>query len=143
MGLSMLPQRISIALADESRGARLGEAFDVVDHRRERADAGEEALDGERARWPEEGAGVLSEAQLRDLAGAGADGEVEGGLVVDDERLDVEPRARIMREQVEALGAEHLADHQRDALPRRLDALTHRVGREEHAQDDPEQLHDR
>jgi hypothetical protein len=136
-------ERISIALADESRGARLGEAFDVVDHRRERADAGEEALNGERARWPEEGAGLLPESHLRDLAGAGADGEVEGGLVVDDQRLDMEPRARIVCEQVEALGAEHLADHQRNALPRRLDALLHRVVREERAQDDPEQLHDR
>jgi hypothetical protein len=136
-------QRISITLADESRGADLGEAFDAVDHLRERADAGEELLRGEGARRPEEGAGVLPEAHLRDLAGAGADGEVEGGLVVDDQRLDVEPRARIMREQVEALGAEHLADHQRDALPRRLDALLHRVVREERAQDDPEQLHDR
>jgi len=126
-------QRIGIALAQQAFGADAGEALDVVDHLHERADAGEELLRGEGARRLEEGAGLLPEAHLRDLAGAGADGEVEGGFMVDDQRLDVEPCARIVRQQAEALGAEDQADHQRDALPRRLDALLHRVVREERA----------
>jgi hypothetical protein len=54
----------------------------------------------------------------------------------------VEARLRVVLEEEEALRAEHLRCHQGDAVPGRADALLHRVGREECAQDDPEQLHD-
>jgi hypothetical protein len=82
------------------------------------------------------------EAQPGDLAGACADGHVKRGLVVDDECFDMEAGLGIMLEQEQALRREHLRRHQRNAMPGRADALLHRVGREERAQDDPEQLHD-
>jgi hypothetical protein len=135
-------QRIGVAFTLETLRADLGEAFDVVDHRDERADAGEQAFDGERARGYVGGPLVHPEAHLRDLAGAGAYGHVEGGFVVDDQRLNVEPRFGIMFEEEEALRAEDFRGHQGNAVPGRADALLHRVGREECAQDDPEQLHD-
>ena len=67
---------------------------------------------------------------------------MEGGFVVDDQRFDVETQLRIVFEQEEGLRAEDLRGHQRNAMAGRSDALLHRVGREERAQDDPEQLHD-
>jgi hypothetical protein len=77
-------QRIGVAFALEAFGADLGEAFDVVDHRHEGADAGEQRGHVERAGWRVGGSLVHPEAHLRDLAGTGADGHVEGGFVVDD-----------------------------------------------------------
>jgi hypothetical protein len=135
-------QRIGITFALETLGADLREAFDVVDHRDKGADAGEQRGNVEGAGWCVGGALLHPEAHLRDLAGAGADGHVEGGFVVDDQRLDVEARLRVVFEEEEALRSEHLRGHQGDAVPGRADALLHRIGREERAQDDPEQLHD-
>jgi hypothetical protein len=135
-------QRIGVTFALETFGADLREAFDVVDHRDEGADAGEQSCDREGARGAVECLGVKPEAHPRDLAGAGADRHVEGRLVVDDQGFDVEPRLRVVFEEEQALGREHLGGHQRNAVPGRADALLHRVGREERAQDDPEQLHD-
>ena len=45
MGVLVQAERISIAFALEAFGADLGEAFDVVAHRDEGADAGEESFD--------------------------------------------------------------------------------------------------
>jgi hypothetical protein len=135
-------QRIGIAFALEPFGADLCEAFDVVDHRHEGADAGEEPFGGKSAGWAVGCPVLIPEAHPRDLAGSRAYRCVESGFVVDDEGFDVETEAWVALEEVEALGAEHLRGHQGNALPGRPDALLHRVSREECAQDDPEQLHD-
>src|SRR5690606_31667480 len=82
------PQRIGIVLALQSLGADLREAFDVVAHHHERADAFEKGFSVERVCWSVGRAGPHPETYLRDLAGAGADGHVKCGFVVDDERLD-------------------------------------------------------
>jgi hypothetical protein len=135
-------QRIGVTFALEALGADLGEAFDVVAHRDERSDAREECGGGKCAGWAVGRPVLIPEANLCDLAGSCADRCVEACLVVDDQRLDVETKSWIAFEQEEALRAEHLRRHQRNAVPGSADALLHRVSREECAQDDPEQLHD-
>jgi hypothetical protein len=136
------PKRISITLALEAFGADLCEALDVVGHRDEGADAFVKNCSGEGACGAIERSGVEPEAHSRDLAGSRAYRGVEGCFVVDDERFNVETEARVVFEEVEPLGAEHVRGHQRNTLPGSPDALLHRVSREECAQDDPEQLHD-
>jgi hypothetical protein len=121
-------QRIGVTLTLEALRADLRKAFDVVDHRDKGADAGEQRGHVWSAGWRVGGSLVHPEAHPRDLAGAGADGHVEGGFVVDDQRLDVEPSLWVVLEEEEALRAEHLRGHQGDAVLRGLDALLHRVG---------------
>jgi hypothetical protein len=135
-------QRIGVVLAPEAFRADLGEAFDVVAHRHQGADALEKRCDVEGASWLVECSRMDPEAQPGDLAGAGADGHVKRGLIVDDQRFDVKADLGIMLEEKKALRAEDLRSHQGNAMPGRADALLHRVGGEERAQDDPEQLHD-
>ncbi len=135
-------ERISITIALQALGADLREAFDGVAHRDAIADAGEESLDRERACGAVESLGVIPEAHPGALAGAGAYRHVEGCFVIDDQGFDVEPRLGVVCEEQQRLWAEHLGRHQRDAMPGRADALLHRVGREERAQDGPEQPHD-
>jgi len=124
-------QRISITLALEPRRAHVRQAFEVGEHRDEGADAGEEFEKGSGAPWPVEGRALAHpEAHLRDLAGAAADGEVERGLVVDDNRLEVHPRLGAVRERVKTVRGERLAHQVRHLLLQRPHALTHRVVRE-------------
>ncbi len=141
MGRCVSRKWIGIAVAEEFRGAELGQAFDVRAIAHEIAEAGEQVDQGF-------GAGGLvdvllrrPETQLRDLAGAGADDGVKPGLVVDDHGFEMEAQGRIALEPVAHLLAGHQLHKLADIVSQAFHMLAHMVGREEPAQDDPEPRH--
>jgi hypothetical protein len=140
MGCELQPT--SIAFADESRGAGLREAFDVFGHRDEIAQAGEEDFEGTVAcRRVSRAVFGGRNGEACDLAGAVADDGVQGGVEIVDEGFEIYARLGVLHELRESLLLEDLPDDHREVAARSHDALTHRVSREECAQDDPEQRH--
>ncbi len=117
--------------------------FDAEAVAREVAQAGEKFEERSGARRAIEGPGVRPHAQLRDLAGAAADEQMQRRLVIDQQGFEMKARLEGAAEDVEAVLAERLFHHAGKALLKDLHALTHGIVREEPAQDDPEQLHAR
>jgi hypothetical protein len=135
-------QRIDVTLALEALGADLREAFDVFAHRDEVAQAGEEDFERTVAgRRVSRAVFCGRNGQACDLAGAVADDGVQGGVEIVDEGFEIDARLGVLHELRESLFLEDLPDDHREVAARSHDTLTHRVSREECAQDDPEQLH--
>ncbi len=141
MGRFASSQWISIALALEAHGLELREAFDVGAVSCEDLDAFEEIHERQRACRAGEGFLPGTETEPGDLVGAGADGEAQGRLVIDESDFEGDARLGIAGEICDGLVVENHVDHRGGAITQRLDALAHGVQWEEVAQDDQEPFH--
>ena len=134
-------ERIGFAFALEARGLELRQAFDVGAAERENADAFDEVDEGAGARRAVKRLLARHEAELCDLVGAGADGEAEAGLVVDEGGFEGDAGFRVGCEIVAGVVIEDDVEHHGDAVAQGRDALAHGVQWKEVAQDDPEPFH--
>ena len=134
-------ERIGVALALEAYGLELCEALDVGAVFRQDLDAFDEVDKRSSVGWAVEGFLAGDEAELCDLVGAGADGEAEGGLVIDERGFEGDAGFGVGCEFVERVVIEYDVEHHGHAVAQRCDALAHRVQWEEVAQDDPEPFH--
>ena len=134
-------ERIGVALALEALGLKLRQAFDVGAVLRENADAFDEVDEGASARRAVERLLARREAELCDLVRAGADGEAEAGLVVDEGGFEGDAGFRVGCEIVAGVVVEDDVEHHGHTVAQRRDALAHRVPWEKVAQDDPEPFH--
>ena len=139
----MSRKRIGVAFTDEFGGAELREAFDVAAHAHEVAEAGEQFDHALRPRGPIEFTMAGRKAQLRDLAGAAADDEMQRRFVIDEDGFEIDALGGIAGEGPQPLFGEDGVDQMLDAAAGGLDALPHRVVRKKPAQDDPEPCHGR
>ncbi len=141
MGRFASSQRIGVALALEADGLELRKAFDVGAIPCEDLDSFDEIHERQRACRAGEGFLPGTEAEPGDLVGAGADGEAQGRLVIDESSFEGDAGLGIAGETVEDVVVGDQAEHRGGAITQRLDALAHRVQREEVAQDDQEPFH--
>lgn len=88
-----------------------------------------------------EGACGAPEADAGDLAGAQGDGEADAGLVVVDDRFDVSAGGGVGCQGFERFVCAELVDQVGDAMADAFRSLSHRVSREEVAQEGEEPCH--
>jgi hypothetical protein len=137
-------ERVGFACALEAHGLELCEAFDVGAVERENADAFDVVDvvdDGAGARRAVERLLARHEAELCDLVRAGADGEAERCLVVDEGGFEGDAGLGVGCEFIEGVVIEDDVEHHGHTVAQRCDALAHGVQREAVAQDDPEPVH--
>ena len=134
-------ERIGVACALEAHSLKLRQAFDVGAAERKSADAFDEVDEGASARRAVERLLAQREAELCDLVGAGADGEAEAGLVVDEGGFEGDAGYGVGCEFIAGVVIEDDVEHHAHTVAQRCDALAHGVQWEKVAQDDPEPFH--
>ena len=135
-------KRVSFAFTRELDGAQLCKMFEAFERLDEIVETSEQLERGSRVCGVWEEALAWLEAQAGDLAGAGADDEVERRLILNDDCFECAAEGCVALERMEP-DLEGFPRRVAHLLAQRLDALTHGVTREETAEDDPEPLHDR
>ncbi|OYW42215.1 MAG: hypothetical protein B7Z38_05875, partial [Rhodobacterales bacterium 12-64-8] len=95
------PERIGLAFALEADGLELCEAFDIGAVFGEDLDALDEVDERAGACRAVEGFPAGNEAELRDLVGAGRDGEAQGRLVIDEGGFEGDARVGVAGQFVE------------------------------------------